>query len=56
MKKIVKSYTLLQNMLEENELVSKLNTSITFMEIGYLSISGKKCQLINVAFFIAMTK
>ena len=42
MKTILESYTLLQNMLEENELVSKLNTSIIFTKIGFLSISGKK--------------
>jgi hypothetical protein len=51
---IVESYTLLQNVLEENEFVSKLGTSITFTEIVYLSISGKQCQLINVALFIAL--
>jgi len=54
MKTTVESYILLQNMLEENELFSKLITSISFTEIGYLSISGKQIQLINVTLFITM--
>jgi len=51
---VLESYTLLQNMLEENELVSKLSTSITFMEIGNHQLKEKQCKLINVVLYIAM--